>query len=84
MLGGAGFMAGRAAARRAEEEEEQEERLAQLEQQAPPPVAGAPPRGAEAPKSDLVSKLKELKALHDEGVLSPDEFQVAKQKLLAS
>jgi hypothetical protein len=79
MLGGAGFMAGRAAARRAEEEAAQEARLADLEAQAPPPVAVAPP---EVPEPDLVSRLQELKTLRDEGVLTPDEFEAAKRKVL--
>jgi hypothetical protein len=32
----------------------------------------------------MVSKLKELKGLLDAGVLTQDEFDVAKQKLLAA
>ena len=32
---------------------------------------------------DIVGQLTELKALHDDGVLSPEEFQMAKRKLLA-
>ena len=38
---------------------------------------------AQAPASpDLVTQLKDLKALLDEGVLSPDEFKLAKRKVL--
>jgi Short C-terminal domain len=32
---------------------------------------------------DLVSKLQDLKTLMDQGVLTTDEFQAAKRKLLA-
>ena len=35
-----------------------------------------------APAPDVVGQLKDLKALHDDGVLSPDEFQMAKRKVL--
>jgi Short C-terminal domain len=34
-------------------------------------------------RRDLVSKLQQLKVLKDEGVLTMDEFQAAKRKLIA-
>jgi hypothetical protein len=34
------------------------------------------------PRPDLVEQLKDLKALLDDGVLSPEEFRLAKHKLL--
>jgi hypothetical protein len=34
-------------------------------------------------RRDLVSKLQQLKVLYDEGVLTMDEFQAAKRKLIA-
>jgi hypothetical protein len=37
---------------------------------------------AHAPRPDVVEQLKDLKALHDNGVLSPDEFRVAKRMVL--
>jgi len=37
-------------------------------------------RASRAP--DVVEQLKGLKALHDDGVLSPEEFTMAKRKLL--
>jgi hypothetical protein len=40
----------------------------------PPPAAG---------QAGLVSKLQQLAALEDQDVLTPDEFEAAKQKLLA-
>ena len=49
-----------------------EARRKQLEAQRPPV----------APRPDLVQQLKDLKALHDDGVLSPEEFQMAKRKVL--
>jgi hypothetical protein len=35
-----------------------------------------------APGPTVVEQLKELKALHDDGALSPEEFQMAKRKVL--
>jgi hypothetical protein len=91
MVGGAGYMAGKGAARRSQQEQEQEARLADLEGQqmaaaAPPPppmAAPLPPPAAAGGAGDLVSKLQELKALQDQGVLTAEEFGVAKAKLLA-
>lgn len=83
MIGGAGYVAGSGAARAAEREGEQEQRIAEpASQQGPAPVAAAP-----APPSagdDLASQLQELKTLQEEGVLTAEEFEAAKQKLLAS
>jgi Short C-terminal domain len=76
MIGGTAYVAGRAGQRSAERESSEDARLAQLEseQQAPPAPAGG---------TDIASKLTELKQLADQGVLTPDEFETAKQKLLA-
>jgi hypothetical protein len=80
MVGGAGYMAGKSVARGSERESEEQQRIAQLEaQQQQAPVAAAPAAGG-----DLVSQLQELKTLQEEGVLTADEFEAAKQKLLAS
>jgi Short C-terminal domain len=35
-----------------------------------------------APARDVVEQLKDLKALRDDGVLSPEEFRLAKRKVL--
>ena len=37
---------------------------------------------AHAPRPDVVKQLKGLKALQDDGVLSPEEFRMAKRKVL--
>jgi hypothetical protein len=53
---------------------------AQAQQQAAPP----PPPAAPAPvQDDLTAKLKNLASLHDQGVLTDEEFAAAKAKLLA-
>ena len=86
MIGGAGYVAGRSVAKSGQRESDQEQRIEQLEaQQAPPPAPAAPAPAAPAGGgTDIASKLVELKGLLDQGVLTQDEFEVAKQKLLAS
>ena len=37
---------------------------------------------AAAPRHDVVQELKDLKALLDDGVLTPEEFRLAKHKVL--
>jgi hypothetical protein len=84
VLGGGAYVAGRSMGRRAEQrgqaEDEQNERISDLEQQQPAP----PPASQEAPaaSSPMVDQLNQLAALHQQGVLSDDEFTAAKAKLL--
>jgi hypothetical protein len=83
MIGGAGAMAGRHAARSSDRESDQEARLEALESQPQAPPAAAP-AAAPAAGTDLVGKLKELSQLQESGALTKEEFETAKQKLLAS
>jgi hypothetical protein len=69
MLGGVGFQAGLDEARRK-----------QLEAQRQTVVRDS--QAPAAPVPDVVEQLKGLKALRDDGVLSPEEFQMAKRKVL--
>jgi hypothetical protein len=94
MVGGGAYVAGKHVAKGQAEDASQEQRIADLEAQqaaaappaaapvAAPPVA-APPAAAPA-GDDLTSQLMDLKNLMDQGVLSPEEFQQAKAKLLGS
>jgi hypothetical protein len=86
MVGGAGYMAGKRSAQGAQREAEQEARLSALESEGAPAAAPPPAPPAPAPQAggtDIVAKLKELKELQDAGALTQDEFDAAKQKLLA-
>jgi hypothetical protein len=90
MLGGTAYVAHRAGERRAmddAEQADQEARLAALEaqQQAaamPPPMAAPVPAAAPAAGGDMVGRLQQLAQLRDQGVLTPEEFEAAKQKVL--
>ncbi len=79
MVGGVGYAAGRSAANRGARESDQEQRLANLESQQAAPAAPAP-----APADDKIERLKQLGELRDSGVLTPEEFEREKQKVLAS
>jgi Short C-terminal domain len=76
MLGGA-VMAGRASQRASTQRQDQEAQQAQAE--APPPPAAAP-----AASGGIAAQLQQLADLKQSGVLSDEEFEAAKQKLLAS
>ena len=54
------------------------------QQMAPPPQAAPPPPPAAAPQVDVVGQLKELAELKDQGILTEDEFNAQKAKLLNS
>ena len=86
MVGGAGYMAGKSRANRAAQEQGQEQRIGELEgqQQAPPPVAAAPAPAAAPAGPSMIEQLSQLGELRDKGVLTADEFEREKQKLLAS
>jgi hypothetical protein len=59
----------------------QEQQYAPPPQQYAAPAPAAPPAAAPA-GDDLVAKIQELAQLHQQGILSDDEFAAAKQKLL--
>jgi len=83
MVGGAGYMAGKSMANRSMQEQGQEQRLAELEsQQAPPPAPAAPAPAPAGPS--MIDQLTQLGELRDKGVLTAEEFEREKQKLLAS
>jgi hypothetical protein len=81
-VGGGAYMAGRHRANAQAQEAGQEERIEGLEQQAAPPAPAAPaPVGGLS--SAAVERLKELGALHEQGVLTDEEFNQQKTRLLA-
>jgi hypothetical protein len=62
-----------------QEEADQNQPIGDQEsQQAPPPASSG------GISSDAMAKLKELGTLHDQGILTDDEFATQKERLLAS
>lgn len=87
MVGGMGYMAGKAGAKRAARETSQEQRISGLEgdQGAGPAPAPAPAPATATPSAGgTIEQLKQLGELRDSGVLTPEEFEREKQKILAT
>ncbi|MGX1693832.1 SHOCT domain-containing protein [Microbacterium keratanolyticum] len=81
-----GAVAQRQHARAAEHqamEQQQAAAYAQAAAAASAPVAPAP-APAPAPANDVVARLQQLGELHQQGLLSAEEFALAKQQLLSS
>ena len=96
VVGGGAYVAGRSMGRAAEQrnqaEDDQNQRIDDLEQQQAPPAnyQQAPPANyqqapPDAPAtSPMVDQLNQLAALHQQGVLTDDEFTAAKAKLFST
>ena len=100
VVGGGAYLAGKHVANRQADEAqyaaEQDARISALEQQQagggqydqPPqyqqPPQQAPPPPAPAASSSMVDQLNQLAGLHEQGVLTDDEFAAAKAKLFSS
>ena len=78
IAGTASAVSGRVARRQQQKFADQE---AQAQQPAAPPAASAEPPAADS--DELISKLKELATLKDQGVLTEEEFSAQKAKILA-
>ena len=91
-VGGGAYMAGKHVARRQEDQAQQDayqdQRIGDLEQQQsyqPPPQQQAPPSSpAPSQPSAMLDQLNQLAALHQQGVLTDDEFSAAKAKLFGT
>ena len=100
VVGGGAYMAGKHVARSQQEqaqmEGDQDQRISDLEQQQsyqqpppqqqsyqPPPQA-PPPAAAPSQSSAMLDQLNQLAALHQQGVLTDDEFSAAKAKLFGT
>ena len=94
VVGGGAYMAGKHVARGQEEQAQmqadQDQRISDLEQQQasqPPPSyqqPQPPPAAAPPQSSAMLDQLNQLAALHQQGVLTDEEFAAAKAKLFAT
>jgi hypothetical protein len=84
VVGGGAYMAGKHVARSSAEQQQQEQgqdqRISDLEQQQAPSQQ-AP---AQAASSPMIDQLNQLAGLHQQGVLTDDEFAAAKAKLIGT
>jgi hypothetical protein len=92
-VGGGAYMVGKRNANRqaeqAQYQQDQDDRISNLEAQQAPPAPAPPPAAAPAPApaaapSPMIDQLNQLAALHEQGVLSDEEFAAAKAKLLGT
>jgi hypothetical protein len=93
VVGGGAYMAGKSRARNQAEQSQyqadQDARISDLEQQQAaqqPPQPQPPPQQAPPPaaSSPMIDQLNQLAALHQQGVLTDDEFAAAKAKLFST
>ena len=84
IVGGTAYAAGKHSAAGAQQDADTAARLAELEAQAAaaPPPAAAPAPAAGGMTDDTIQQLKDLAALHEQGVLTDEEFAAQKQKIL--
>ena len=96
-VGGGAYMAGKSRQRSQEREYEQEQRISDLESQQsyaeqpaqmapppPPPPPPAAPAPAAGPSDDMITRLTQLGQLHDQGVLTDEEFAQQKARVLGT
>jgi hypothetical protein len=81
VAGTASAVSGGVARRQQAKYAEQDANAAAQEQPVAPQPEPAPP--AAAPQADVVSQLKELASLKDQGILTEEEFAAQKAKILA-
>ena len=83
MVGGAGYAAGKHRARVAEDERQQDAPMQEQYQTSQAPASPqAPASGGGMSQMDRLDALKKLGDLHDSGVLTDEEFEAEKEKLI--
>jgi len=80
-VGGGAYVAGKHSANNRAREAGQEQRIAELEEQSRSQPAAAPAAGI---SSETLAQLKQLGELHDQGILTDEEFAQQKQRCLAA
>ena len=89
VVGGTAYYAGKRAQQGQSREDEQEYRLQELEAQqtaapAPPPPAAAPAPASTGISNEAIAQLQQLATLKEQGVLTDEEFEVQKRRLLGT
>ena len=83
-VGGGAYYMGKRHAEGQQQEADQDQRIGDLESQqtAAPAPAPAPP-ASEGISAETVQRLQELGKLHEQGILTDEEFSTQKERLLA-
>ena len=80
-VGGAGYYAGKKISEGRQDDYMRDQQIADLQDQA---AAQQAPQTAPTPQEDTISQLERLGELKDQGVLTEEEFQAQKTKILGS
>lgn len=80
-VGGAGYYAGKKISEGRQDDYMQDQQIADLQDQA---AAQPVPQAAPTPQEDTLSQLERLGDLKDQGVLTEEEFQAQKAKILGT
>jgi len=83
-IGGGAYMVGKHAANAQAEKQDQAYQQGQMDatQAPPPPPAAAPPGGAGGLTAEDTNRLAELGRLHEQGILTDEEFAQQKARIL--
>ena len=84
MVGGVAYHAGKKSQERSARAEDQEYRIEELEAQQAQPQQYAPPPPPAAASGDALVQLQKLAELKAQGVLTDEEFNTQKARLLGS
>ena len=83
-VGGGAYYMGKHRAMDREQEARQDEQISDLQSQQAAPAAAPAAPSESGISSDTITRLQELGKLHDQGVLTDEEFTSQKQRLLES
>jgi hypothetical protein len=83
VIGGGAYHMGKRRAESQEQDAYQDQRIGDLENQQQAPAPAAAPAAAGGMSADALDRLQELAKLHEQGVLTDEEFAAQKQKILA-
>jgi hypothetical protein len=84
-VGGGAYYMGKRHAESQEQDAYQDQRIGDLESQqpAPAPAPAAAPAAAGGVSAEAVQRLEELGKLHEQGILTDEEFSQQKAKILS-
>ena len=82
-VGGGAYYMGKRRAEGQEQDADQDQRIGDLESQQQAPAPAAAPVAAGGVSAEAVERLQELGKLHEQGILTDEEFSQQKQKILS-
>jgi membrane protease subunit (stomatin/prohibitin family) len=84
VVGGAAYHAGKRVQEGRDEDYDRDARIAELEQQQAMQQQAAPPAAAGGITDDTIAQIQKLGQLKEQGLITDDEFEAQKRKLLGT